>query len=135
MNNDPRDETIKEILKEDQEEIINGKKKKSCLTHCLILGFLLVIVFFGFIFIQQYLLDLEAEAIVRTAKTATAMVKDLSEKEISAEEELQPSDENPTDVPIPTETPTPDPALVRTATVAAQLTSVAEFQQTVTDEP
>ena len=62
------------------------------------------------------------------------MVKDPIEKEISADEELQSSSESPTDMPIPTETPTPDPAIERTVTIAAQLTSVAEFQLTVTDE-
>jgi cytoskeletal protein RodZ len=135
MHNDPSDETIKEILKEDQEGIVKDTKKKSCLVRGLIFIILLAILFFGFIFIQQYLLDLEAEAIVQTAKTATAMVKDPLEKDFSAEEEFQPSSDSPTDMPTPTETSTPDPVIERTATIAAQLTSVAEFQLTVTDEP
>ena len=135
MNNNQSDETIKEILKEDQEGIIINIKKKSILVRGLIFIVLLAVLFFGFIYVQQYLLDLEADAIVRTAKTATAMVKDQLEKEISAKGELQPNSESPTDLPIPTETSTPDPAIERTATIAAQLTSVAEFQLTVTDEP
>ena len=94
-----------------------------------------VILFLGFIFIQQYLLDLEAEAIVRTAKTATAIAKDSIEKGISSEDELPSMSDISADTLTPSETPTPDPAIVRTATVAAQLTKVAEFQLTVTNEP
>ncbi len=135
MENNPNDETIKEILKEDQEGIVQNKKKKGCLFRGLVFIVLLAIIFFGFIFIQQYLLNLEAEAIVQAAKTATASVQDPLEKDISAEEEILPNDESLTDIPVPTETQTPDPAIERTATIAAQLTSVAEFQLTVTDEP
>jgi len=135
MKNDQSDETIKEILKEDQENIVMKTKKKSCLVRGLIFLILLTILFFSFIFIQQYLLDIEAEAIVRTAKTATAIAKDETDKKITIEDDSQSSNKNPTNLQIPTETPSPDPALERTATIAVQLTSVAEFQQTVTKEP
>ena len=58
MGYSPNDETIKEILEEDQTEITNGGKKKSCLMRALIFIILLAVLFFGFVYIQQYLLDL-----------------------------------------------------------------------------
>ena len=135
MGKIPNDETIKEILEEDQTEIKNGGKKKSCLVRALIFIILLAIIFFGFIYIQQYLLDLEAEAIVRAARTATALVNKPSIKNGAVSDETQSDAVSPAEQPMPTETPTPDPAMVRTATIAAQLTSVAEFQKTVTSAP
>jgi len=131
MENNQNDETIKEILEEDHTEIKNGGKKKSCLVRALIFIILLTVIFFSFIYVQQYLLDLEAEAIVRAAQTATAVVNESSTKNGPASEEVQAD----STAPIEQATPTPDPAIERTATVSAQLTSVAEFQETVTSEP
>ena len=131
MDNNPSDETIKEILEEDQTEIKNGGKKKSCLVRVLIFIILLVVIFFGFIYVQQYLLNLEAEAIVRAARTATALVNKPSIKNDPSSNEAQPAAESP----VEQSTPTPDPAIVRTATIAVQLTRVAEFQKTVTSAP
>ena len=131
MENNQNDETIKEILEEDHTEIKNGGKKKSCLVRALIFIILLTVIFFSFIYVQQYLLDLEAEAIVRTAQTATALVKEPSTKNGPVSEEVQPD----STAPVEQATPTPDPAFERTATVSAQLTSIAEFQKTVTSEP
>ena len=135
MDNDPNNVTIKEILEENQTEIKNGGKKKSCLVRAFIFIIMLAAIFFGFIYVQQYLLDLEAEAIVRAAQTATALVNEPSIKNNASSDEGQPDDASPVEQPIPTETPTPDPAIVHTATVAVQLTSVAEFQKTVTSAP
>ena len=92
---------------------------------------LLAVIFFGFIYVQQYLLNLEAEAIVSAIRTATALGNEPSIKNDPVFGEAQPDTENPVEQP----TPTPDPAIVRTATIAAQLTSVAEFQKTVTSTP
>jgi len=131
MENNQNDETIKEILEEDHTEIKNGGKKKSCLIRVLFFIILLTVIFFSFIYVQQYLLDLEAEAIVRAAQTATAVVNEPSTKNGPASEEVQAG----STAPIEQATPTPDPAFERTATVSAQLTSVAEFQKTVTSEP
>jgi len=131
MENNQNDETIKEILEEDHTEIKNGGKKKSCLIRVLFFIILLTVIFFSFIYVQQYLLDLEAEAIVRAAQTATAVVNEPSTKNGPASEEVQAD----STAPIEQATPTPDPAFERTATVSAQLTSVAEFQKTVTSEP
>ena len=131
MYNNPNDETIKEILEEDQIEIKNGGKKKSCLLRAIILIIMLAVMFFGFIYVQQYLLDMEAEAIVSAARTATALVDEPSTKNDLISDETQPDAVSPVEQP----TPTPDPAIVRTATIAAQLTSVAEFQKTVTSAP
>ncbi len=135
MDNNPNDATIKEILEEDQTEIKNGGKKKSCLVRALVFTILLAIIFFGFIYVQQYLLDLEAEAIVRAARTATALVNEPSTKNDPVSDEAQPDTVSSVEQPTHTETPTPDSAIVRTATVAAQLTSVAEFQKTITSTP
>ena len=131
MNNNPYDKTIKEILEEDQTETKNGGKKKNCLVRVLIFIILLAVIFFGFIYVQQYLLNLEAEAIVRAVRTATALVNEPLKNNDPVFNEAQPDTENPVEQP----TPTPDPAIVRTATIAAQLTSVAEFQKTVTSVP
>ena len=116
MDHNPNDETIKEILEEDHIEIKNGGKKKSCLMRAIIFIIMLTVIFLGFIYVQQYLLDIEAEAIVRAAQTTTALVNDPSTRKDLISD-------------------TPDPAIVRTATIAAQLTSVAEFQKTVTSAP
>jgi len=131
MDNNPNDETIKEILDEDQIEIKNGGKKKSCLVRTIIFIIILAVIFFGFIYVQQYLLDIEAEVIVRAARTATALVNDPSIKNGLTSDEAQPDAASPVEQP----TPIPDPAIVRTATIAAQLTSVAEFQKTITSAP
>ncbi len=131
MDDYPNNETIKEILIEDQVEIKNGRKKKNCLVRAIIFIIMLTVIFLGFIYIQQYLLDIEAEVIVRAAQTATALVYDPSTKNDLISDDVQPDAASPGEQP----TPTPDLAAVRTATIAAQLTSVAEFQKTVTSVP
>jgi len=133
MDIEKNDDTMKEILIEDQKENGTGRKKKSCLTRVLIFSIFLLIIFLGFIFIQQYLLNLEAEAIVRAARTATAMDKAAEEMMDETTETQEQNDPLPTETPTPT--PTEDPLIVRTATVSAQLTDVAAFQQTITPEP
>jgi len=131
MENIPSDETIKEILEEDHAEIKNGGKKKSCLVRALILIILLIVIFFSFVYVQQYLLDLEAEAIVRAAQATTTLANEPLPKNNPVSDEAQPDILNSVEQP----TPTPDLEIERTATVSTQLTSVAEFQKTVTSEP
>jgi len=131
MENVPNDETIEKILEEDHAEIKNGGRKKSCLVRALIVIILLIVIFFSFIYVQQYLLDLEAEVIVRAAQTGTALANEPSTKISPVSDEAQPDTLNSNEQP----TPTPDLKTERTATVSAQLTSVAEFQKTVTSEP
>ncbi len=58
MENNQNDETIKEILEEDHTEIKNGGKKKSCLVRALIFIILLTVIFFSFIYVQQYRVEL-----------------------------------------------------------------------------
>ena len=130
MDKTTQDETIKEIL-----ETENGGKKKNFFVRILIVVILLAVLFFGFVFVQQYLLDLEAEAIVSAAQTATAIAKESQNKDMKDVGESDDPVVVLEETPIPTETQTPDPALVRTATISVQLTSVAEFQKTVTREP
>jgi len=119
MDNQPYGETMKEILEQDKRDIRNRVKKKSCFVRALFFIIILFVLFFGFIYIQQYLLDLEAETIVSAARTATALGDEPSTKNDVISDEMT----------------TPDPAIMQTATIASQLTSVAEFQKTVTTTP
>lgn len=135
MYNRPNDETIKEILEEDNMEIENRGKKNSCLVRTLFLIITLFVLFFGFIYIQQYLLDLEAKAIVSAARTATEFINETSIKNDVISDEIPIEISDSIECATPTEIPTPEPAMVRTATIAAQLTGVAEFQKTVTVSP
>ena len=118
-NNKNNNSTLDEILEED---IAAKRKKKSkgCLTRFLLIATLLVLFFFGFLYVTQYLADLEAEARVRAIQTINANpATDLP----VAEEPTQTIEEA-------VSTETPDVELERTATIAAQLTSVADFQAT-----
>lgn len=118
-NNKNNNSTLDEILEED---IAAKRKKKSkgCLTRFLLIATLLVLFFFGFLYVTQYLADLEAEARVRAIQTINANpATDLP----AAEEPTQTIEEA-------VSTETPDVELERTATIAAQLTSVADFQAT-----
>jgi len=132
-SNSHEDDTLKEILMEDEKEVSNSGKKKGCLARFLLLLIFLLVIFLGFIFVQQYLLDLEAEAIVRAARTVTVMEKSL----IEITTETTDIQDQETSVFIQTSTPQPteDSALKRTATIAAQLTDVAAFQITAAAEP
>lgn len=124
-NND----TIKEILNEDDQEIKNGgKKKRGCFARMLIFFIILLIAFLGFIFVQQYLLDIEAEAIVSAAHTSTALANSSDNEEEAPAIPVKATGE-------PKPTATEDPAFERTATIAVQLTNVAEFQLTITTTP
>jgi len=118
-NNKNNNSTLDEILEED---IAAKRKKKSkgCLVRFLLIVTLLVLFLFGFLYVTQYLADLEAEARVRAIQTINANpALDLP----AAEEPTQAVEEA-----VPTATP--DIELERTATIAAQLTSVADFQAT-----
>ena len=122
MNNLEADNTIKEILEEDKVEVKKKKRGRGCFLRLLLIITVVFICVYGFILFRQKLLDLEAQAIIGARQTATAVG---SAPAYSAEVvDVQP--EATTD---------PDPLLERTATVAAQLTSVAEFQSSVTPEP
>ena len=135
MNNQEAENTIKEILEEDKIEVKKKKRGRGCFLRLLVIITLLFIGVYGFILFRQKLLDLEAQAIISAAQTATANVAVPN-----AEAEV--TDSQPTVSASPEaaataqpDTATPDPMLDRTATVAAQLTSVAEFQLSVTPVP
>jgi hypothetical protein len=84
---------------------------------------------------RQKLLDLEAQAIISARQTATAnAILSESPSKNPSQEAAAISPTEATTVP-PVETATADPMLERTAEVAAQLTSVAEFQSSLTPEP
>jgi len=135
MEKEITDETLEEILLEDEKELLKSKKKKKgCLARIIVILIIILVAFLGFIFIQQYLLDLEAQAIVSAARTATA--ENSQKKEMETESITI---EDMADVTVETATPSPtateDPAYKRTATIAVQLTNVACFQLTATVEP
>ena len=124
MENKESDDTIKEILDEDLTQIRKHKRGKGCFLRLLIIAVLLFVGFYGLILFRQKMLDLEAEALIRARQTLTTQAgsQDSAAVEDSADlvEETSASE------------PTADPLLEHTATVEAQLTSVAEFQQTTT---
>ena len=135
MAKENKDETLEEILLDDEKEVKKSeKKKKGCLARIMIVLIILLVAFLGFIFIQQYLLDLEAQAIVSAARTATAEVslkKEIESESISVEN----TEEALVETASPSPTSTEDPAYKRTATISVQLTDVAAFQLTATVEP
>lgn len=135
MDNQPYGETIKEILEEEQMDTRIRGKKKNCFVRALFFVIILLVLFFGFIYVQQYLLDLEAEAIVSAARTATALVDEPSTKNDVISDEMILETPESVERSTPTEMFTPDPSIMRTATIAYQLTSVADFQKTVTSAP
>ena len=124
------DEMLKEILQEDKRQ--TRSRKKNWFVRLLFFAVVLFILGLGFIYFQQYLLDLEAEAIVRAAKTSTALA---SGENLALEEEPSVEEKSIINEATITVTPSPDSAFIRTATIAAQLTDVADFQQSITHEP
>ncbi len=129
MPNKRNDETLQEILEEDN-TIVRKSKRKNGIARILLIITILVVFFFGFLYVTQYLADMEAEARVRAILTASAypagMEESSSEATLAATLEAAPTET------AEIVTATIDPNLERTATIAAQLTSVAEFQSTET---
>jgi hypothetical protein len=126
MQNKKENETLQEILEEDSIAVKKKNKKKGCFVRFLLILTLLVLFAYGFLYVTQYLADLEAEARVRAILTASAYPGSSESAVEEATVEL-----------VPTETPEPAAAnsnldLERTATIAAQLTSVADFQASQT---
>ena len=141
MENEKRNNTLEEILEEDSAAIKKKGKRKGCLVRSLLVITILLLFFFGLMYVVQYMTDLEAEARVSAIQTLSAMPDSgTATLEPSAEVTLEVTEESATETVIgaaPTETlevvtETPDQDLARTATIAAQLTSVAEFQATDT---
>jgi hypothetical protein len=126
MENKESDNTIKEILDEDRTQIRKHKRGRGCFLRLLIIAVLLFIGFYSFILFRQKMLDLEAEALIRARQTLT--IQAGSQESAAMEDSGESEEETSAGVP------TVDPLLERTATVEAQLTSVAEFQQTTTPE-
>jgi len=132
--NDITDETLKEILEEDKKQIKRNGRKKNWFARLLLFLVILFVIGLGFIYVQQYLLDIEAQAIVSAMRTSTAAAN-MPDEDQSAGPAASPEEKAAEEEILPTMTPTTDPAFKRTATIAVQLTDVAEFQQTVTREP
>ena len=102
------------------------RKGRGCLFTLLAGIILLLVVLYGFILVQQRLLDLEAEAYLHAVQTATARAG-------------QPAPDFPSDAALPEkqlqETSLDSADAARTATIAVQLTSVADFLLTLTPQP
>jgi hypothetical protein len=134
MENKEADNTIKEILEEDKAEI-KKRKRGGCFLRFLIIVTLLFICIYGFILFRQKLLDLEARAIISARQTATSSaVLSGNPSNNPALQAAAAASSEAQQTPI-AETATSDPMFERTAEVAAQLTSVAEFQSSITPEP
>jgi hypothetical protein len=129
MNNQEADNTLKEILQEDKAEVKKKKRGHGCFLRLLLIVTMVFICVYGFILFRQKLLDLEAQAIIGARQTATAAAAGDLVEMVEAQPEV------PAITTALPETATPDPLLERTATVSAQLTSVAEFQSSVTPQP
>jgi hypothetical protein len=129
MPNRKTDETLQEILEEDSTNV-RKTRRKSPIARILLILTILVVFFFGFLYVTQYLADMEAEARVRAILTASANPASTNENNsddiATATVEVAPTET------AEIVTATVDPDLERTATIAAQLTSVAEFQATET---
>jgi hypothetical protein len=123
---------------QEQEHIPEAKKvaKKSTSSRrrkgrVLWWLFLLILLFIAFLYVQQWLLDMEAEAMIYAQQTVNAADPPVEPESEQVEKVL------PTSTPLPTltatlapPTATFDPLLQHTQTVAAQLTNVASFQET-----
>jgi cytoskeletal protein RodZ len=131
MDNQEAENTLKEILEEDKIEVKKKKRGRGCFLRLLLIVTLVFICIYGFILIRQKLLDLEAQAIISARQTATAAVSAPVDSAVDVAEQPEAS----ADAAVQTYSATPDPMLQRTSTIAAQLTSVAEFQSSVTPEP
>jgi len=124
MENKESDDTIKEILDEDLTQIRKHKRGKGCFLRLLIIAVLLFVGFYGFILFRQKMLDLEADALIHARQTLTTQAGSQDSAAVENSEDLVEE--------TSASEPTADPSLEHTATVEAQLTSVAEFQQTTT---
>lgn len=133
MENQQPDDTIQEILDEDQEEIRKSRKRGHFFLRLLLIVTIIFIGSYGFILFRQHLLDIEAQAVISAMQTATAAAKNPSG---SAEPSASEGEAKIIKVstPTPEVTRTPDAETHRTATIAAQLTSVADFRLTSTSE-
>lgn len=110
-----------------EEESLIGStttKRKKKKRHPFRWFLLLLLVVVAFLYIQQWYLDLEAEAVIYAQQTASAL--ETSTAQLEMEKQLA-ATQTPTLIPP---TATADPNLLYTQTVAAQLTNVAAFQQT-----
>ena len=127
---------------DNQEQPINQKKRISQENDNpnpkkrgrRILSWLLIIIFLiiSSLCLQQWFLDLEAQAIVIARRTANAN----SNIQNGNEEKAAPEKIAPSSTMVPSNTPTEinEDNLILTATISAQLTNVAEFQKSITPE-
>ena len=121
------------VKKQDQKENIPAapkKRKKHPIRRALFIVLVILLLLLGYLYIQQMLLDLEAIAFVSAQQTAAAVVN---------EEIVDLSTNTPDRIPTSERsintTPTSgmdNDEFMHTATVAAQLTSIAIFQMTAT---
>lgn len=126
MDHERKDIEEQEGLSEEESILDSAKpQKKNKKRHPLRWFFFLILLAAAALYLQQWYLDLEAEALVYARQTASAMQSATSQ----AEEQEPAATQTPTAIPA-----TQDLNFMVTQTVAAQLTEVAEFQQTPTAE-
>jgi len=124
----------KEIKKEATDESSRPPRKKGNVIKKLFLLIILILALaLGFLYFQQLYLDLEAIAIVSAAQTADSAASSQNLEGSQPALEIQATSTQMGATLTSAETLDPDKA--HTATVAAQLTQVAEFQLTVTPTP
>jgi cell division septal protein FtsQ len=125
----------KKIKKEAMDESSRPLRKKGNILKKLFLLIILILALtIGFLYVQQLYLDLEAIAIINAAQTADSAASSQNlEGSQPATLEIKATSTQMGTILTPTETLDPD--MAHTATVAAQLTQVAEFQLTVTPTP
>ena len=133
MEHESKESQPEEFPQEKKRKATPAKETKTAKKkHPFRWFFVFLLVVLGALYVQQWFLDLEAEAIIYARQTASAVVAS-PEATQTAVEKVIPS-ATFTITPLPA-TETVDPVMVHTATVAAQLTDVAAFQQTQTPNP
>lgn len=121
MDHERKEIEEQENLSEEENLIESQASKKRKKRHPLRWFLLLLLIVVAFLYIQQWYLDLEAEAVIYARQTASAL--ETSTAQLEMETQLAATQ-------TPTQIPPSDPNLLYTQTVAAQLTNVAAFQQT-----
>ena len=124
MDHERKEIEEQEDFSEEESLVKSPVSKKKKKRHPFRWFLLLILLVFAFLYIQQWYLDLEAEAVFYAQQTA--IESDVASTQDDVETPLL-STQTSTQIPPTT---TDDPNLLYTQTVAAQLTDVAEFQQT-----
>ena len=134
MEHESKESQPEELLQEKKRKTTPSKGTKTAKKkHPFRWFFVFLLIALGALYAQQWFLDLEAEAIIYARQTASVVEPSLEATQTAVEKVVIPS-ATFTATLLPA-TETVDPVMVHTATIAAQLTDVAAFQQTQTPNP